>query len=132
MLGQVGRHNAFYEVPILTAKIRSELIFLLYCKLSKLSHYTIKSQEIGKIINLLSNDFNTIETKAPIFFASMIAPFGLAGIIAILITRFGWPGILIAAVIMIILPFQILIGKVNGTIMQKVNVFKDKRVKVCT
>lgn len=62
----------------------------------------------------------------------MISPFALAGIIAILITRFGWPGILIAAVIIIILPFQTLVGKMNGTIMQKVNVYKDRRVKVCT
>jgi hypothetical protein len=39
---------------------------------------------------------------------------GLAGIIAILITRFGWPGILNAIVILIVLPFQILVGKKNG------------------
>jgi len=62
----------------------------------------------------------------------MITPFALAGIIAILITRFGWPGILIAVVIIAILPLQIIVGKINGSIMQKVNVYKDKRVKVCS
>lgn len=62
----------------------------------------------------------------------MIAPFALAGIIAILITRFGWPGILILAVILMVLPFQILIGKINGSITQRVNVYKDERIKVCS
>ena len=62
----------------------------------------------------------------------MIAPLALGGIIAILITRFGWPGILIAAVIIFFLPLQILVGKMNGNIMQKVNVYKDRRVKVCS
>lgn len=105
---------------------------MIYTKLSKISQYTAKTQELGKIINMLSNDFNTIETKSPIFFASMITPFALAGIIAILITRFGWPGILILCVIFFFLPFQILVSKMNSTIIQKVNIYKDKRIKVCT
>ena len=62
----------------------------------------------------------------------MIAPFALAGIIAILIVRFGWPGILIAAVIIVILPFQSLVGKFNGSVTQRVNVYKDQRVKTCS
>ncbi len=105
---------------------------MVYAKLSKISQYTAKTQELGKIINLLSNDFNTIETKSPIFFAAMITPLALAGIIAILVTRFGWPGILILGVILLFLPFQILVGKMNSNIIQKGNIYKDKRVKVCT
>lgn len=105
---------------------------MIYSKLSKISQYTAKSQELGKIINLLSNDFNTIETKSPTFVASLISPLAIAGIIAVLITRFGWPGILILVVVLLNLPFQTLVGKMNGTIIQKVNVYKDKRVKTCT
>lgn len=56
----MGRHNASYEVPILAGRIRSELVLMIYAKLSKISQYTAKSQELGKIINLLSNDFNAI------------------------------------------------------------------------
>lgn len=54
------------------------------------------------------------------------------GIIAILIVRFGWPGILIAVVIICVLPFQILVGKINGKLMERVNIYKDKRIKTCT
>lgn len=56
----------------------------------------------------------------------------LVEIIVILVTRFGWPGIIPILVTLFFLPFQILIGKFNGRIIQKVNVNKDKRVKTCT
>ena len=59
-IGQIFRHNAYYQVPILVGKIRSLLILLIFTKLSTISQYTAKAQELGKIINLLSNDFNTI------------------------------------------------------------------------
>lgn len=59
-IGVIIGHNAYYEALIVINRIRSELVFLLYTKLSKISQYTAKSQEIGKITNLLSNDFNTI------------------------------------------------------------------------
>ena len=58
-------------------------------------------------------------------------PVATIGIIAILITRFGWPGIIIILVIIALLPFQFLVGKMNGLIVQKINVYKDKRVKTC-
>ena len=64
--------------------------------------------------------------------AAVVAPLGLIGIIAILISRFGWPGILIAVTIMVIVPLQILIGKLNSTIIKKASVHKDERVKICT
>ena len=44
LVGRIGRHNAFYEIPILGGKIRSELIFIIYTKLSRISQYTAKSQ----------------------------------------------------------------------------------------
>ena len=62
----------------------------------------------------------------------MVAPFGLIGILAILYIRFGWPGILILAVIIIIMPIQACVGKANGIILQRVNINKDLRVKTCT
>jgi ABC-type bacteriocin/lantibiotic exporter with double-glycine peptidase domain len=81
---------------------------------------------------MLSNDFNTIETKSPLFFVSLGIPLILSGIIAILVTRFGWPGIIIFGVALVIIPVQVLIGKITGSIMQKINIYKDRRVKICT
>ena len=131
-IGQIGRHNTFYESPILTTKIRSTLIALLFKKLTKFSQYTAKSQELGKIINMISNDFNMIELKAPIFFSMLISPLVLIGVIIILVFRLGWPGVIPAIVTLVLVPLQLYIGKVNGDILTEVNVFKDQRVKICT
>lgn len=60
LLAFIMKFNRSYEVPILANRVRSSLIFLLYAHLSKISQYTMKSQEFGQIINLLSNDLNAI------------------------------------------------------------------------
>ena len=56
----------------------------------------------------------------------------MVGIIGILIVRFGWPGILIIAVIIVFLPLQFMVGNINGTIIERINIYKDKRINVCT
>ncbi len=42
---------------ILSARIKSGLLMLLYGKISSLTSYIMKSAQIGKITNLLSSDF---------------------------------------------------------------------------
>ena len=39
---------------------------------------------------------------------------------------------IILSVLVLFLPLQILVGKLNSTIVQKVNVYKDKRINTCT
>jgi ATP-binding cassette, subfamily C (CFTR/MRP), member 4 len=59
-VGQVFRHNAYYSIPIISCRIRAGLILLMYSIVSRLTTFTAKSAELGKIINLLSSDFNSI------------------------------------------------------------------------
>ena len=99
-------------------RLRSSLLTLLFKKLSGLSQYVIKSQELGKIINMISNDFNTLEFASPLFFASMISPIMFIGVIIILVLRLGWPGVIPIIVIMILIPLQLYVSKVNGSIVR--------------
>ena len=59
-------------------------------------------------------------------------PFALVGISAILVSRLGWPGIIILLMIVLLTPLQIYVGKWNGLLLQKVNINKDKRIKATT
>lgn len=104
----------------------------MFIKLTKLSQHTAKSQELGKITNILSNDFNLIELKGPILFQALIVPFLVIGVIVILVIRLGWPGIIGPLVALIMIPIQFYVGKINSDLLKEVNVYKDKRVKVCT
>jgi len=63
---------------------------------------------------MLSSDFNIIELKIPIFFASLVFPFAFAGIAIILIFRLGWPGVIGIVVPILVFPIQNYVGKKNG------------------
>jgi ATP-binding cassette subfamily C (CFTR/MRP) protein 4 len=132
LLSQMCRHNAFYYSPIIGARLRAGLVYVLFAKLSNISQFTLKISEMSKVVNMLSSDFNIIELKMPIFFASLVFPFAFVGIAIILIIRLGWPGVIGIVVPIVVFPLQTYIGKKNGQLLQKVNVHKDLRVKICT
>jgi hypothetical protein len=43
LLSQMFRHNAFYQSPIIGARLRAGLVAVLFAKLSALSQFTLKS-----------------------------------------------------------------------------------------
>lgn len=129
LLAAVFRNNAFTEASLLNARVRSSFIFLLYQRVSRCSQFVVRNTDMGKLINMLAGDFNTMETKLTMLFTSLTFPFTLLGAAIILVTRLGWVGLICIAVPLLILPFQGLIGKINGQILRTVNGFKDKRIK---
>lgn len=62
----------------------------------------------------------------------MIFPFAFVGVAAILIMRLGYPGVVGILVPVVIFPIQAWVSKKNGELLQKVNVNKDARVKICS
>ena len=105
-------------------------MMLMLSKLSSKTQYTARSHEVGKIINMFSNDFNIVEFKTPWFFLSSVTPITLIGSAIILILRLGWPGILCPIIVLLFLPLQLWISKTNGDGMKRINVDKDRRVKL--
>ena len=73
-----------------------------------------------------------METKAPVFIASIVSPFALVGVLTLLIIRFGWAGIIILAIIIVMAPLQAGVGKANATILKEGNISKDQRIKFFT
>lgn len=132
LVSAVLRHNAFYEAPLLTGRVRSAFIYLLYERVSHLSQFMVRNTNMGKIINLLANDFNTMEVKLLFVFMLVAFPFVLFGTAVVLVFRLGWLGLLCIGIPLVIIPFQGMIGKKNGEIFTSLNVEKDTRVKTTT
>ena len=124
------RHNCFYEGPKISGCVRSCLISLMFKRVCSLTQYTANKEELGKLTNLLSNDFNLIEVKAPFFFGFITVPFGFGGIIALLYWRLGAEGLISLAIPFAMMPISLWISKLNGSLLQEVNVNKDRRVKI--
>jgi ATP-binding cassette subfamily C (CFTR/MRP) protein 4 len=84
---------------------------------------------MGKIINLLASDFNTMEIRLMFVFMMVAFPFILIGASVVLVFRLGWVGLICIAFPILMMPVQGLIGKRNGQILVSLNVEKDVRVK---
>lgn len=128
-LYHISLHNGYYESQILTALIRTSLSSQIFRKLSKLSKFTVDKSELGKVINLLSNDFNLIEIKTQFVFKLATFIFSFIGVLVILYLRIGWQGLICIAFPTVLIPFYILLIKFNGSLLHDSNIWKDKRIK---
>ena len=54
------------------AEVRSQIVLEMFKRISQVSQYTASSQEIGKIINMLSQDLNEIEDKLIYLFIALL------------------------------------------------------------
>ena len=54
------KFNSDYLTPILAAKMKAGLVFVLFAKITSISQFILKRAEISKITSMISNDFNTI------------------------------------------------------------------------
>jgi ATP-binding cassette subfamily C (CFTR/MRP) protein 4 len=129
-LASMLRHNAYYQAPLLSARVRSGFIYLLYERVSRLSQFMVRSADMGKLINILAGDFNTMETKLMFSFMAVAFPFLLVGVAVVLVLRLGWIGLICIFTPIILMPISWGIGVINGKILSKLNVHRDSRVKI--
>lgn len=130
--GQVFRHNAYYSIPIISCRIRAGVILLLFSKVSRLTSFSAKTSELGKINNLLSSDFNAIETKLPFVLAGLMLPFGLIGGTVLIWIMVGWPAVFTFIIPLIIFPIVLKISKKIKDFIVLITLSKDKRIKLCS
>ena len=107
-------HNLEYESTLLVENTKQGLNLMMYEKISQLSQSIVDAQELGKITNIFSNDFNQLTAKFP---SLMFCP-GLLlrtlGIIVILIWRFGWMALWIVFIFTLFFLLQIGLGKLQA------------------
>jgi hypothetical protein len=60
VLSSIFFHNSYLKSSILNNKIRSSVIMIIYKRVSNFTQYIIRNADTGKIINMISNDFNAI------------------------------------------------------------------------
>ena len=103
---------------------------MIFQKITGLSQNIVNCQEIGKITNMLSNDFNTIENKVNFLMLTVSLPIKLIGIGAILFYRLGWITVILFILIGLTILFQVFLGKQVAKYQVEVNASKNKRIKI--
>lgn len=129
-VASVFRHNAYYESPLLCARVRSAFVYILYERVSRLSQFMVRNTDMGKLINILASDFNTMEIKLMFTISAVAFPFIMFGVAVVLVLRLGWFGLICIFTPILLMPISWAIGVTNGRIFTELNVHRDSRVKI--
>ena len=118
LMKSIFYNNLIYESAILPVRFKNALILLVFEKIISLTQTSINKQEIGRIINFISSDFGSIEKRLSFLSISLSFPIKIIGIWAILFTRLGWMCFILLVLTLLIVGFQVLMGKLSAKYMK--------------
>ena len=125
-------HNIMLEGILLPAKVKGGLILIMTRKILGLSQHAADLNEVGRITNIISNDFNRIEDKFRFAVQALPLPIQFIIIIVIVFCRVGWMGSILFLIIVLAIAFQFLLSKLEAKYQVEVNAHKDSRIKAYT
>ena len=120
------------EGILFPAKVKGGLVLIMTKKILSLSQNAADLNEVGRITNMVSNDFNRIEDKFRFAIQSLSLPIQLIIIAIIVFYRLSWMGLIIFFIIALAIVLQFLLGKLEAKYQVEVNVQKDSRIKAYT
>lgn len=94
-----------------------------------MTNYSIKSQEMGKIINLISSDFSKLEILFTFIFKVFMAPFSFIAVIVVFSVTFGWTVVIFFGLMLLTTIFQYLLTRKMGDLIKSINLLRDERIK---
>ncbi|KAL4455215.1 hypothetical protein ABPG73_000875 [Tetrahymena malaccensis] len=101
----------------------------LFLKVSSLSAFSIKEANVGKLVNLVSNDLNLLEMKSYSIIILLTLPAPIIAVALILYYRFDGYAVIGLAVMIGYIPFQILLAKISSGFFKDKAALVDHRVK---
>ena len=121
----------WYTLFEFNTKFRLLMINALYVKVMKLNNFSIQKANIGKIINIIANDMNTVEFKLLFLLFLFTTPITLIFSIFLLWKELGPISILAIPILSIIYIIQRTMSSKNVRNIKKKNIFSDQRLKLC-
>lgn len=113
-LSTIFKHNSIYNSALLNNQLKGAIVFILFNKISRVSQYMLKSTDMGKIVNMIANDFNSMEIKLNYFCIALGFPITMIGILIVIVYRLGWWGLMCLIIPICIIPIQGYLGKKSG------------------
>lgn len=95
------------------------MINILYDKVSNLSAFSVKRANVGKIINMISSDFNSFESKGVYIFHTLLAPITFTASSVLICMKLGYVGILAILLLLGLMPLQKIVAKRAGDYTKK-------------
>ena len=115
---RLSSHHGAHIPFMLAPKIKAGLSMFLYCKVSTLTSFALRLNNVGMLINLISNDLSALDER--IIYLFFFCPFILItfGVIFIVVSKIGLIGIAAVSITLLIVPITHLVSKFNGRILR--------------
>ena len=125
-----ANHYHFFQATRTASQLKPALMRLIYKKITRLSYYTINQVNIGKIVNIVANDLNTLDNGIFFLYYLTITPFLLAASIPILWSLVG-PSCLTGIALMFFVRFpQWGLARIGAKYLAEKNTTTDQRIKL--
>ena len=117
---------------LLAPKIKAGLSMFLYCKITTIKSFSLRTNHLGTVTNLIANDLSTLDERITLIFNIAFFVVGFFGITALITSKIGIIGIVGVIALLLIIPVSYLISKCNGHLINKLTSLKDERIQIST
>ena len=121
----------WYTICEFNTKFRLLIINALFLKVMKLNNFSIQKANIGKIINIIANDMNTVEFKLLFLLFLVTTPMTLILSIYLLWRKLGPVSLIAIPILLIIYFIQKSLSSANVKNIKQKNIYSDQRMKLC-
>ncbi|CAG2109953.1 unnamed protein product [Medioppia subpectinata] len=111
-------------------RIRAACCALIYRKSMRLSYLSLGKTTVGQILNIMSNDVNRFDEFALYSRALIMAPLQAAIVLYLLWSHLRWTCLAGMGILVLFIPFQVLMGRMFGSIRQKTAELTDSRIRL--
>ncbi|XP_069577159.1 ATP-binding cassette sub-family C member 4-like isoform X2 [Brachyistius frenatus] len=125
----VIHHLYFYHVQRTGMKIRVAMCHMIYKKALRLSSSATGKTTTGQIVNLLSNDVNKFDEVTIFLHFLWVGPLQAAVVTGLLWAEIGPSCLVGMAVILFLMPFQLLFGRFFSKFRMKTAILTDNRIR---
>ncbi|EAR99967.2 ABC transporter family protein (macronuclear) [Tetrahymena thermophila SB210] len=122
-------HHSVRFYTIFFTQFRAIFNKVLFQKIQSLSAFQIKEANVGKLVNLVSNDLNLLEMKSYQIICLLSLPPPIIAVGLILYYRFNEYAVIGLAVMIGYIPFQIFFAKISSKYFKAKASLVDQRVK---
>ncbi|KAL4456646.1 hypothetical protein ABPG74_000753 [Tetrahymena malaccensis] len=123
-------HNNLRLNAMVQSNFRSIFMKVLYKKVSSLSAFSVKEANVGKLINLISNDLQTLEQRFNAIFLLLSVPLPLVASTSYLYIKYGFSGLLGFGLLIVAYPILLLLSKLNQKFFSDKSKYTDQRINL--
>lgn len=130
VFGDILAHKIWFAIHRVTKHMKISVRMMIFKKSMTLSNESRKGKTNGELVNIISDDVSRVFDTANIIFILMMAPLKVGIGFYLLYDYLGWSMLVSMAILPLLIPLNIFVGRKLTNLNKKRDEIKDKRVKL--